>query len=109
MMPKKGRFEVSEGYNGYANRATWNVVLWLMNDESVYNNWQSQLAASIKFGMVADLDGYEAGSLVRFVLGTETPDGVSTDDPAIDWDQVASVFNERMAELRMARAICDQI
>jgi hypothetical protein len=95
-VPKKGRFEVSEGYNGYANRATWNVVLWLMNDESVYNNWQSQLAASIKFGMVAD-------------LGTETPDGVSTDDASIDWDQVASVFNERMAELRMARAICDQI
>ena len=28
-----------KGYNGWANYATWNVKLWLDNDEGIYRFW----------------------------------------------------------------------
>lgn len=29
-------------YNGYANRSTWAVCLWLDNDEGSYNQWRDR-------------------------------------------------------------------
>ena len=29
-------------YNGWTNYETWNVKLWMDNDESTYHYWQEQ-------------------------------------------------------------------
>ena len=73
--------------NGYANYETWNVALYIGNDESLYNA-AKRLA---KFGkMYQDLVEllYECGS-------KETPDGVKRNDPAVD----AGEINELMDDL----------
>jgi len=63
---------MSDTYNGWKNRATWNVSLWLGNDEGIYR-------LSRRFVSYKDLANEleELGSL-------ETPDGVSWKDPDLD-------------------------
>ena len=73
----------TETYNGWANYETWNVTLWIGNDEGLYDaarqcrNYQ-QLVSLL----------YDCGS-------TETPDGVKWDDAKIDGIAV----NEMMQDL----------
>ena len=72
-------------YNGWANYETWNVSLWLGNDEGLYNmareyrrHGYQALADSLK-----DLGSYE------------TPDGVAWTDSGLDHVEL----NEMLAEL----------
>jgi hypothetical protein len=59
-------------YNGWKNRATWNVALWLGNDESLYE-------ISRRFVNYKDL----ANELEE--MGTPcTPDGISYKDDDLD-------------------------
>ena len=74
-------------YNGYANYSTWNVCLWIQNDESLYDEARYLARRNRTYqDLVSYL--YECGS-------TETPDGVKWDDTEIDGIEV----NEMMAEL----------
>ena len=61
-----------EGYNGWKNWATWNVALWLGNDENLYK-------MARRFVRYADLVDYleEMGTF-------RTPDGASYNDPDLD-------------------------
>ena len=64
-------------YNGWTNYETWNVALWIQNDEGLYN-----IAC-------------EAGSYEDFVdyvseFMTQTPDGVKWNDPAINACEINS-------------------
>jgi hypothetical protein len=61
-------------YNGWTNRKTWNVALYIQNDESIYN-----LICSNEIQSYEDLLEvlYECGS-------KETPDGVKWTDPEIN-------------------------
>jgi hypothetical protein len=66
-------------FNGWANWETWNVSLWIQNDEGLYNE-----------GTYQDLV-----SMLRECGSKETPDGCRWDDPAIDGLEI----NEMMADL----------
>jgi hypothetical protein len=61
-------------YNGWTNYETWNVVLWIENDEDLYN-----LVNEFEIACYEDLLDvlYECGS-------KETPDGVKWTDPKIN-------------------------
>ena len=64
---------LDETFNGWANYETWNVSLWIQNDEGLYN-----LARE-----------YSSYSALIFVLHEEfglkeTPDGVKFNDPKIN-------------------------
>jgi hypothetical protein len=60
-------------YQGWTNYQTWNVVLWIQNDEGLYN-----LVNEFEIACYEDLLDvlYECGS-------KETPDGVKWTDPKI--------------------------
>jgi hypothetical protein len=61
-------------YNGWTNYETWNVVLWIENDEDLYN-----LVNQFEIACYEDLLDvlYDCGS-------KETPDGVKWTDPKIN-------------------------
>jgi hypothetical protein len=74
----------SETYNGWANYETWNVSLWLGNDENLYNiarGWAEH--------------GYKSLSHVLMELSSTTPDGVKWNDDNLDITEL----NEMLAEL----------
>ena len=61
-------------YQGWTNYETWNVVLWIQNDEDLYN-----LVNEFEIACYEDLLDvlYDCGS-------KETPDGVKWNDPKIN-------------------------
>lgn len=62
----------TQTYNGWANYETWNVSLWLQNDEGLYR-------LCLEYGDFNDvIDALNECGI------TETPDGVSYTDPAIN-------------------------
>jgi hypothetical protein len=70
-------------YNGYANYATWNVSMYLTNDEGLYN-------------LVKRFDSWEKCKEALGWYGvTKTCDDISFDDPDLDIDEL----DEMLAEL----------
>ena len=79
-------------YNGWANRETWNVCLWIGNDEWLYT-------------MAKDCVSYEAFKLfLREILGNsqlafETPDGVSWNDSAVNLAELQDFWTENFSKV----------
>lgn len=70
-------------YNGFANFATWNVALWIGNDEGLYR-WAREARS---------YEAFRRG--LREDLGiVETPDGVSYNDSGLDLAELAELFAE---------------
>lgn len=78
-------------YNGWANYETWNVALWLNNDENLY------------FAMLdAIRNGARTYEDVREVMGLtgETKDNVAWDDLALDVAELDAMIAETAEGLR---------
>ena len=73
-----------QGYNGWANYETWNVALWIGNDEGLYE-WAKEYRHK----------GYEAFADSLREISTETPDNVAWNDSGLDIE----ALNEMLAEL----------
>lgn len=67
-------------YNGWTNYETWNVALWIGNDEGLYH-----YAKGFKNS------GYEA---FAHSIGGETPDGVRWDDARLDLQELDDMLGE---------------
>ena len=77
------------GYNGWKNYATWNVALWIGNDEGLYR-------MALKYAK----QGYKAfAEMLREDAGlTETLDGVAYNDSGLD----IRALDRMMKELAMS-------
>lgn len=76
-------------YNGYKNYETWNVVLWISNDEGLYN--VSTMCANYE----------EFKEYMRELggpIGLETPDNIAWNDSGVDVDEVNSACFAEDAE-----------
>jgi len=74
-------------YNGWANYETWNVALWIQNDEGIY-----VMARRMKRLKYPYLSLVQALSEIGI---TETPDGAKYNDRNLD----RMALNEMMQEL----------
>ena len=95
-------------FNGWTNQPTWNVCLWLDNDEWAYTKVRQFLAflASRTTGKSAMTLAEEQDAFLSFirsqVFSKRTPDGVpiGPKDDAVDWPQVIEHYAEHYAKLR---------
>ncbi len=72
-----------QGYNGWANYETWNIALWLGNDEGLY---RLSLGFTDYSALADDL---------REIGVTETPDGVAYNDSGLDVERLDEMLVEQ--------------
>ena len=79
---------MSQGYNGWANYETWNIVLWLSNDEGLYNiaKQYSKLSGSNPYEQLCE-------NLEEFGY-TCTADGVFLNDENLNLDEINDAIRE---------------
>ena len=77
----------TETYNGHTNYETWNVSLWIQNEEMLYHT-------ACEYAQRGDTYG-EFVSYLNDCNITQTPDGVSYTDTELD----GISLNEMMQEL----------
>jgi hypothetical protein len=79
-------------YNGYANYQTWNVCLWISNDEML-NGLADQCNSYDHFKLLLR-DVFETHP-VRY----ETPDGVSWNDSGINMAEMVEYWEENFSKV----------
>lgn len=76
----------STDYQGHANWETWNVILWVHNEEGLYRDMNSYPGT-----YTPD----KAEEFVRSRMPNGTPDMDSNEEyDLVDWNEVAEAFNE---------------
>ena len=72
---------------------TWNVELWVLNDEPLYQLVYRKARAFMKCGLyIPDVKYVYRSAFVEMYGTAYTPDGVSLDDMKIDWHYLRSVI-----------------
>ncbi len=95
MKTSESKTAESQTYNGYANYETWNVALWIQNDESLYDLARANRRALHPYAhFVADLKEMAYESKADSIY-FQTPDGVAWNDSGLDIE----ALNEILAEL----------
>lgn len=79
-------------YNGWANHATWNVALWINNDEGLYRlaRQYARRARNVRY------EDFVSTYLIDDTL--HTPDGVAWLDGNLDHDALDEMLVELAGE-----------
>lgn len=86
-------------YNGWKNYATWNVVLWIDNEEPLYRAKVDALRKA-----KGEITAEWCRGLAGEILGCTTPDLDGERDPGmrwadVDWDEIADHWRDERSEL----------
>jgi hypothetical protein len=82
-------------YNGWKNYQTWNVALWILNDEALYamakegENYQGFVANIREFAGCAECRSSGAPCAIAF----ETPDDIAWSDSGLDVDALDEMIS----------------
>lgn len=77
------------GYNGWANYETWNVALWIDNDEGLYS-----LARELRHTANPYASFTESLQEIGGDIAFQTPDGVAWNDSGLDIDAINESISE---------------
>ena len=76
-------------YNGWKNRQTWNVALWVMNDEPLYRE-----AVDYAKSRRGKRMGYMGFARRAGLVGQRTPDGISFTGTRLDYAALSEMIRE---------------
>lgn len=92
----------TDGYNGWANRETWLVPLWINNEQGSQEAVHELLRSTMRQHAQHTMDRHEAGVIIREwteqeIWGDEAPASLATDLlggalARVDWDEVGESF-----------------
>lgn len=82
---------MDKNYNGWANYHTWNVALWINNDQPTYKSAVLFAKNELRYGKKPKYDDWLKPSAT-------TPDGVSWTDPYLDHKELDAMFYELTKE-----------
>lgn len=78
-------------YNGWRNRQTWNVALWLDNDEPLYRT-------AVAYAKTAKNPGWIGFVRYAGLAGEKTPDGIAWDGTRLDTGELSMMLREMKEE-----------
>ena len=78
-------------YNGWKNYETWNVALWIGNDEGLYN-MALEYTEQHKDDGCGVYKGFVEG--LREVGSLQTPDSVAWNDSGLDYPKLDEMMTE---------------
>lgn len=85
----KNTIGLEQGYNGWANYETWNVSLWIGNDEGLY-----EMARRCKHSRNPYKAFVEQLKEIGGEIALQTPDGVAWNDSGLDLDELNTMVEE---------------
>ena len=85
---------MNDNFYGWKNRATWNVTLWILNDEDLYRTLreESDDLRRAKSEWTPAL----AKEFCHRWMGDQTPDEVPLGSSEIAWEEVAECMNQEV-------------
>lgn len=92
LRPRRNPSGDDKGYQGWANWETWNVALWISDDEGLYSmakQFRNRSRGNYK-AFVESLREAAEGTAVAY----ETPDGAAWNDSGLDTDALDEMIQE---------------
>lgn len=89
--------QVKPTYNGWKNYETWNVMLWLDNDENCYHYYRDEVKRFSQANVKVHSE--QAKEITLGAFGRmKTPDGVDLESWKIHWPSIARAMRESADE-----------